>query len=160
MYATMECTWIHVHFTVAYITGRPVERPVYSYQNYFGVRSENRLNRYLQSQNEAVQQHAQRRLSLADAAVPIVTLCFVFWRRVQIYLYTYLLTCLIARSFSAAGVLVVKEPAGLSRSDGKSPDGLSLVPWQNGKALCLNVTVIYTLADSYISAATRDAVTL
>ena len=62
-----------------------------------------------------------------------------------------------ARSFSAAGVPVVKEPTGLSRSDGKSPDGLSLVPWQNGKAVCLDVTVIYTLADSYISAATRDA---
>ena len=35
---------------------------------------------------------------------------------------------LIARSFSAAGVPVIKEPTGLSRSDGKRPDGLSLVP--------------------------------
>ena len=43
----------------------------------------------------------------------------------------------IARSFSAAGVPVVKEPTGLSRSNGKHPDGLSLVPWQNGKALML-----------------------
>jgi len=40
---------------------------------------------------------------------------------------------LIARSFSAAGVLVVKEPTGLRHSDGKRPDGPSLVPWQNGK---------------------------
>ena len=36
-------------------------------------------------------------------------------------------------------------------------DGLSLVPWQNGKALCWDVTVICPLADSYISAAARDA---
>jgi len=64
---------------------------------------------------------------------------------------------LIARSFSAAGVLVAKEPTGLSRSDGKHPDGLSLVPWQNGKALCWDVTVICPLADSYISADARDA---
>ena len=33
----------------------------------------------------------------------------------------------------------------------------SLVPWQNGKALCWDVTVICPLADSYISAADRDA---
>ena len=64
---------------------------------------------------------------------------------------------LVAHSFSTAGVPVVKEPTGLSRSDGKHPDGLSLVPWQNGKALCLDVTVICPLADSYISAAARDA---
>ena len=64
---------------------------------------------------------------------------------------------LIARSFSAAGVPVAKEPTGLSRSDGKRPDGLSLVPWQNGKVLCWDVTVICPLADSYISVAARDA---
>ena len=45
----------------------------------------------------------------------------------------------------------------MSRSDGKRPDGLSLVPWQNGKALCGDVTVICPLADSYISTAARDA---
>jgi len=64
---------------------------------------------------------------------------------------------LIARSFSAADVPVVKEPTGLSGSDGKRPDGLSLVPWQNAKALCWDVTVICPLADSYISAAARHA---
>ena len=64
---------------------------------------------------------------------------------------------MIARSFSAAGVPVAKKPTGLSRSDGKRPDGLSVVPWQNGKALCWDVTVICPLADSYISAAARDA---
>jgi len=47
---------------------------------------------------------------------------------------------LIARSFSAAGVPVVNEPTGLSRSDRKRPDGLSLIPWQNGKALCWDIT--------------------
>ena len=41
--------------------------------------------------------------------------------------------------------------------DRKRPDGLSLVPWQNGKALCCDVTVICPLADSYIAAVVRDA---
>ena len=48
---------------------------------------------------------------------------------------------LIARSFSVAGVPIVKEPTGLSHSDGKCPDGLSFVPWQNGNLLCWDVTV-------------------
>jgi len=64
---------------------------------------------------------------------------------------------LIARSFSAASVPIIKKPTGLSCSDGKCPDGLSCVPWQNGKALCWDVTVICSVADSYISAAARDA---
>jgi len=63
----------------------------------------------------------------------------------------------IARSFLSAGVPVVKKPTGLSRSDGKRPDGLSVVPWQNGKALCWDVTVVCPLADLYISEVARDA---
>ena len=62
---------------------------------------------------------------------------------------------LIARSFSAAGVAVIKEPT--YRSDMKRPDGLSLVPLQNNKTLCWDVTIICPLADSYISEAARDA---
>ena len=34
------------------------------------------------------------------------------------------------------------------RSDGKRPDGLTLVPWSSGKALCWDVTVTCPLADS------------
>ena len=67
------------------------------------------------------------------------------------------LNVLIARSFSAAGVAVVKEPAGLSRSDGKRPDGISIVPWQNNEALCWHMIVICPLVDWYISDAARDA---
>ena len=43
------------------------------------------------------------------------------------------------------------------RSDGKRPDGLTLVPWSSGKALCWDVTVTCPLADSYISAAARES---
>ena len=57
---------------------------------------------------------------------------------------------LIARGFASAGFPVTKEPKGLLRTHGKRPDGLTLVPWQSGKALCWDVTVTCPLADSYV----------
>ena len=39
---------------------------------------------------------------------------------------------------------------GLVRIDGKRPGGLTLIPWQGGKPLTLDVTVVSTLADSYL----------
>jgi len=41
----------------------------------------------------------------------------------------------IARAFVAADMPVTKEPNGLSISDNKRPDGLTLLPWQKGKPL-------------------------
>ena len=46
---------------------------------------------------------------------------------------------------------MTKEPNGLSRLDGKRPDGLTLMPWQSGKPLTWEVTVVSTLAGSYVS---------
>jgi len=48
---------------------------------------------------------------------------------------------LIARCFASAGVSLTKEAVGLYRTDGKRPDGLTLIPWQSGKSLCWDVTV-------------------
>ena len=64
---------------------------------------------------------------------------------------------LVACSFAAVGGLVTKEPAGLSRTDGEQQEGLTLVPWQNGKSLCWDVTVICSLAESYVNRAAREA---
>jgi len=64
---------------------------------------------------------------------------------------------LIARSFGSAGVPVTKEPSGLFRTDGKRPDGLTLVPWQSGRSMCWDVTVICPLAESYASGAAIEA---
>jgi len=36
------------------------------------------------------------------------------------------------RAFETAHVPAVKEPAGLSRDDGKRPDGVTLLPWAQG----------------------------
>ena len=44
----------------------------------------------------------------------------------------------------------VLEPSGLSREDGKRPDGMTLIPWQGGKNVTWDVTVIETVADSYL----------
>ena len=52
-----------------------------------------------------------------------------------------------------AGVPSTKEPSGMSRTDSKRPDGVTLIPWQRDKSLAWDVTVINTQADSYISAA-------
>jgi len=58
---------------------------------------------------------------------------------------------------ASAGVPVTKEPDGLFRTDGKRPDGLTLIPWQSGKSLCWDVTVTCPLAESYIEGAAREA---
>jgi len=58
---------------------------------------------------------------------------------------------IITRSLVRAGVPSIKEPAGLSRSDGKRPDGITQIPWRTGKSAIWGVTVADTLATSYLS---------
>jgi len=48
----------------------------------------------------------------------------------------------LARAFVAADIPVTKEPNGLSISDDKRPDCLTRLPWQEGKPLAWDVTVI------------------
>ena len=60
-----------------------------------------------------------------------------------------MLNDLVARAFVAAGVPVDKEPVGLVRQDGKRPDGLTLIPFEGGRSLTWDVTVVFTAADSY-----------
>ena len=64
---------------------------------------------------------------------------------------------LIARCFASAGTPLTKKPTGLFRTDGKRPDGLTLVPWQSGKSLCWDVTVICPLAESYVTGTACEA---
>ena len=48
------------------------------------------------------------------------------------------------------------EPSGLVRSDGKRPDGVTVVPWKNGMSLIWDATSPDTLAWSYHAAATSS----
>ena len=50
-----------------------------------------------------------------------------------------------------------EEPIGLSRSDGKRPDGASLIPWKRGKLLAWDVTVLHAYALSPIGEAAKNA---
>src|SRR5271163_1365239 len=56
-----------------------------------------------------------------------------------------------------ANIPAIKEPAGLLRSDGKRPDGLTQIPWQAGKCLTWDVTIADTLATSYLTSTSRTA---
>jgi len=56
-------------------------------------------------------------------------------------------------SLGSASIPAIKEPSGLVRQNSKRPDGLTLIPWQGGKSLARDVTVINTLAQSYVDRA-------
>src|SRR6218665_3877639 len=57
---------------------------------------------------------------------------------------------IIRRALVKAGVPNTKEPLGLFRSDGKRPDGATLVPWSHGRYLAWDATVAHSCAASYI----------
>ena len=63
----------------------------------------------------------------------------------------------IKRSLEAAKVPCHLEPTGLYRSDGKRPDGATLVPWKRGRVLVWDATCPDTLAPSHSSLANREA---
>ena len=64
---------------------------------------------------------------------------------------------LIWRALTRAGVPATKEPNGLARADGKRPDGLTLVPWREGRTVTWDVTVADTVAESYLSITSTTA---
>ena len=66
----------------------------------------------------------------------------------------------ILRALKAADVPATKEPLGLSRTDGKRPDGVSLLPWKAGKALAWDFTCVHRLAASYKEKAKCEGATV
>ena len=49
------------------------------------------------------------------------------------------------------------EPVGVSRTDGKRPDGITSVPWKSVQHLTWDTTVTDTFAPSYLHLAVREA---
>lgn len=57
---------------------------------------------------------------------------------------------IIRRSLATISIPSILEPRGISRSDGKRPDGMTLVPWKRGRALVWDATCVDTMAPSHI----------
>ena len=57
---------------------------------------------------------------------------------------------LLKRALVTAEIPSVREPSGCRRSDGKRPDGMSLVPWTHGKHLLWDAVCSDTLTASYL----------
>ena len=57
---------------------------------------------------------------------------------------------IVKRSLVQAKIPATTEPPGLSRSDGKRPDGLTMTTWKQGKCLIWDSTVADTLCQSYV----------
>ena len=68
-----------------------------------------------------------------------------------------LLNHTIYRALTSARHSSSLEPLGLSRDDGKRPDGVTLAPWSKGKRLVWDVTCVDTLAPSYLHATSKKA---
>ena len=60
---------------------------------------------------------------------------------------------LIKRALASADIPALLEPKSLSRDDGKRPDGLTVLPWANGRCLVWDFTCPDTLAASHLNRA-------
>ena len=67
-----------------------------------------------------------------------------------------IINSLIQRHLSAAGIPAHLESSRLCRSLGKSPDGVSIIPWSYGWVLVWDATCHGTLAPSHIALASRE----
>ena len=50
----------------------------------------------------------------------------------------------------SASILAKLQPTGTERDSDKRPDGMTMLPWKRGKAAAWDVTVVDTMAQSYI----------
>ena len=64
---------------------------------------------------------------------------------------------IILRSLTRANIPATKEPNGLLRTDGKRPDGPTLLPWGEGRCLVWDVTIINTIGASYLTVTSTKA---
>ena len=64
---------------------------------------------------------------------------------------------IVHRSLTSANIPATLEPCGLCRQDGKRPDGLTIVPWANGRTLVWDVTCWDSFAPSNISKTSTQA---
>lgn len=63
----------------------------------------------------------------------------------------------IRRALTTVNVPAILEPNGISRDDGKRPDGMTLIPWSRGRPLVWDATCVDTLAPSHVVNTARAA---
>ena len=63
----------------------------------------------------------------------------------------HIINDIIWQALTKAEILSAREPTGLFRDDRKRRDGVTLIPWERGKYLAWDATIILTCAASYIS---------
>ena len=51
----------------------------------------------------------------------------------------------------------MREPTHLTRTDGKRPDGVTALPYSRGRSVVWDVSVVHTLAPSYVDASSKKA---
>ena len=61
------------------------------------------------------------------------------------------LNSLIKQTLGSLDLPSMLEPRGLYRTDGKRPDGVTMIPWEVGKQLVWDVTVVDALAPSRLN---------
>ena len=64
---------------------------------------------------------------------------------------------IIWRALQRAQIPSTKEPIGITRTDGKRPDGVTLIPWSHGRCLTWDVTCVDTLASSHVTDSAQRA---
>ena len=67
---------------------------------------------------------------------------------------------LVKRSLGSAKIAAHLEPAGICRSDGKRPDGATVLPWRSRRILVWDTTCPDTFAPSHLDLAARGAGTV
>ena len=63
---------------------------------------------------------------------------------------------IVHRALTAAHIPSRLVTSGIFRSDGKRPDGITVVPWKGGRVLVWDATCPATFAPSYLSSAASD----
>ena len=64
---------------------------------------------------------------------------------------------ILYRTLASAHIPSRLEPSDLNRSDGKRPDGVTMIPWKNGRQLVWDATCPDTFAPSYRCHTTSSA---
>ena len=60
------------------------------------------------------------------------------------------------KALTTAHIPFMLEPASVLRSDGKRPDGISVIPWQRSKLLVCNTTCSDTTSGTGLVAAVAE----